>query len=43
VMKSQLLGDMDISEIAIVVSYLLYLVFYFAVFRLWQRLSHSPR
>ena len=37
VMKSQLLGDMDISEIAIVVSYLLYLVFYFAVFRLWQR------
>jgi basic amino acid/polyamine antiporter, APA family len=37
VMKSQLLGDMDISEIAIVVSYLLYLVFYFAVFRLWQQ------
>ena len=28
---------MDISEIAIVVSYLLYLVFYFAVFRLWQQ------
>ena len=37
VMKSHVLGDMDISEIAIVVSYLLYLVFYFAVFQLWRK------
>lgn len=37
VMKSHVLGDMDISEIAIVVSYLLYLVFYFVVFQLWRK------
>ncbi len=37
VMKYQLLGVMDISEIAIVVSYLLYVVFYYVVFRLWRQ------
>lgn len=37
VMKYGLLGEMDISEIAIVVSYVLYLVFYYSVFQMWRK------
>lgn len=36
-MKTGILGNMDISEIAIVVSYVLYVVLYFAVFKLWRQ------
>lgn len=36
-MKTKILGAMDISEIAIVTSYLLYVVFYYSVFRLWRQ------
>ncbi|PID34656.1 MAG: amino acid permease [candidate division SR1 bacterium] len=37
VMKYDLLMGMDISEISIVVSYLLYVMFYYQVFRLWRK------
>lgn len=37
VMKYSLLGEMDISEIAIVMSYVLYLVFYYTVFKMWRK------
>lgn len=37
VMKTQALGAMDISEIAVVTSYVLYIVFYYSVFRMWRR------
>lgn len=37
VMKYSLLGEMDISEIAIVMSYVLYLVFYYTVFQMWRK------
>lgn len=36
-MKTGILGKMDISEISIVVSYILYLVFYYAVFSMWRQ------
>lgn len=36
-MKTGILGNMDISEIAIVVSYVLYVVLYFAVIKLWRQ------
>lgn len=36
-MKTGVLGKMDISEISIVISYLLYVVFYYTVFKLWRQ------
>lgn len=36
-MKTGILGNMDISEIAIVVGYVLYVVLYFAVIKLWRQ------
>lgn len=36
-MKTGILGKMDISEISIVVSYILYLVFYYTVFTMWRQ------
>ncbi|MFB2538668.1 MULTISPECIES: APC family permease [unclassified Acinetobacter] len=34
--KTEILGKMDISEISVVVSYMLYMVFYYTVFKMWR-------